>query len=83
MSMESESAEQVVSMGLKDVEVGTELAGKAVMGNGSYVVTDQKGELLRIAGLLEKQGYQIRVLDLQCMAKSHGYNPYFSKEEKV
>ncbi len=45
--------------------------------NTSYVVLDPKGELLRdVGGLLEKQGYRIRVLDLDRMDKSHGYNPF-------
>ena len=36
-----------------------------------------KGELLRTTGgLLEKQGYEIRVLDLLNMEKSHCFNPF-------
>ena len=43
----------------------------------SYVFTDSKGEILRsIGGLLEAMGYEIRVLDLINMEKSHGYNPF-------
>ena len=45
--------------------------------NSSFVITDPKGELLRDTGyLLEKEGYEIRVLDLIHMEKSHGYNPF-------
>ena len=36
-----------------------------------------KGELLRTTGgLLEKQGYEIRVLDLLNMEKSHCFNTF-------
>ena len=45
--------------------------------NTSFVITDPKGELLRDTGyLLEKEGYDIKVLDLIHMEKSHGYNPF-------
>jgi len=45
--------------------------------NCSYVVLDPKGEILRDTGyLLEKEGYEIKVLDLINMEKSHGYNPF-------
>ena len=45
--------------------------------NTSFVVLDPKGEILRDTGsLLEKEGYEIRVLDLVNMEKSHGYNPF-------
>lgn len=45
--------------------------------NCSYVVLDPKGEILRDTGyLLEKEGYDIKVLDLINMEKSHGYNPF-------
>ena len=45
--------------------------------NTSFVITDPKGELLRDTGyLLEKEGYEVRVLDLIHMEKSHGYNPF-------
>lgn len=46
--------------------------------NTSYFVLDCKGELLRDSGhLLEKMGYEIRVVDLLNMEKSHCYNPFF------
>lgn len=45
--------------------------------NTSFVVLDPKGELLRDCGtLLETKGYQIKVLDLINMEKSHCYNPF-------
>lgn len=45
--------------------------------NSSYVVLDPKGELLRDTGnLLLAKGYDIKVLDLINMEKSHCYNPF-------
>ena len=45
--------------------------------HSSYVVTDPKGEILRDTGkLLESKGYEVRVLDLISMEKSHCYNPF-------
>lgn len=45
--------------------------------NTSFIVTDPKGEILRdTGGLLEKEGYEIKVLDLINMQKSHCYNPF-------
>lgn len=45
--------------------------------NTSLVVLDPKGEILRdTGGLLEKKGYEVRVLDLINMEKSHCYNPF-------
>ncbi len=45
--------------------------------NTSFVVLDPKGELLRDTGnLLKEKGYEIRVLDLINMDKSHCYNPF-------
>ena len=45
--------------------------------NTSFIVTDPKGEILRDTGkLLEKEGYEIKVLDLITMQKSHCYNPF-------
>ena len=45
--------------------------------NSSYVVFDPKGELLRDTGnLLSSKGYDIKVLDLINMEKSHCYNPF-------
>ena len=45
--------------------------------NSSYVVLDPKGKLLRDTGnLLLAKGYDIKVLDLINMEKSHCYNPF-------
>ncbi len=45
--------------------------------NSSFVVLDPKGEILRdTGGLLETMGYEVRVLDLINMEKSHCYNPF-------
>ena len=42
----------------------------------SYVVLDPKGELCRSTGeLLEQKGYEVKVLDLINMQRSHCYNP--------
>lgn len=43
--------------------------------NTSFVVLDPKGEIVRDVGyLLEKSGYEVKVLDLINMEKSHCYN---------
>lgn len=45
--------------------------------NTSFVILDPKGEMLRDTGkLLEKNGYEVKVLDLINMEKSHCYNPF-------
>lgn len=45
--------------------------------NCSYVCLDPKGELLRDTGnLLKAKGYDIKVIDLINMEKSHCYNPF-------
>ena len=45
--------------------------------NTSFVVLDPKGEIVRDVGkLLETKGYEIKVLDLISMEKSHCYNPF-------
>jgi len=45
--------------------------------NTSFIILDPKGEILRDTGnLLTKKGYEIRVLDLINMDKSHCYNPF-------
>ena len=45
--------------------------------NTSFVVLDPKGEIVRdIGGLLESKGYEVRVLDLINMHRSHCYNPF-------
>jgi len=48
-----------------------------LQGNTSFVVLDPKGEILRDTGhFLEKEGYEVRILDLINMEKSHCYNPF-------
>ena len=50
--------------------------------NTSYVVLDPKGEILRDTGnLLVDEGYEIKVLDLINMEKSHCYNPFIYLHE--
>lgn len=45
--------------------------------NTSLFILDCKGELLRdCGGLLERMGYEIKVVDLLNMEKSHCYNPF-------
>ncbi len=45
--------------------------------NSSYVILDPKGEILRDTGyLLKLKGYEVKVLDLINMDKSHCYNPF-------
>ena len=70
---------------LNTLVVGGSGAGKSrfyakvnlLQANTSFFVLDCKGELLRDTGaLLEKEGYEIRVLDLLNMEKSHCYNPF-------
>lgn len=70
---------------LNTLVVGGSGAGKSrfyakvnlLQANTSYFVLDCKGELLRDTGkLLEEKGYEIRVLDLLNMEKSHCYNPF-------
>ncbi len=45
--------------------------------NTSFVILDPKGEILRDTGnLLKQKGYEIKVIDLINMEKSHCYNPF-------
>ncbi len=45
--------------------------------NTSFVVLDPKGEIVRDLGsLLIKEGYEVKVLDLINMDRSHCYNPF-------
>ncbi len=45
--------------------------------NTSFVVLDPKGELIRDTGnLLKAKGYEIKVIDLINMERSHCYNPF-------
>lgn len=46
-------------------------------GNCSFIILDPKGEILRTVGhVLESMGYEIKVLDLLHMKRSHCYNPF-------
>lgn len=46
-------------------------------GNCSFIILDPKGEILRAVGhVLESLGYEIKVLDLLHMERSHCYNPF-------
>src|SRR5699024_5008088 len=45
--------------------------------NTSMVILDPKGEIARdVGGLLKRKGYEVKVLDLINMEKSHCYNPF-------
>ena len=49
----------------------------ALQANTSMVILDPKGEILRDTGkLFEAKGYDVKVLDLINMDKSHCYNPF-------
>ena len=49
----------------------------AIQANTSMVILDPKGEILRDTGkLFKKKKYEVRVLDLINMEKSHCYNPF-------
>ena len=70
---------------LNTVCVGGSGAGKSrfyakvnlLQANTSFFVLDCKGELLRDTGtLLAMRGYEIKVVDLLNMEKSHCYNPF-------
>lgn len=70
---------------LNAIIVGGSGAGKTrsfakpnvLQANSSLVVLDPKGEILRDTGhLLTAKGYEVKVLDLINMHKSHCYNPF-------
>ena len=45
--------------------------------NSSLVILDPKGELIRSTGwLLKRKGYDLKILDLIQMERSHCYNPF-------
>jgi type IV secretion system protein VirD4 len=49
----------------------------AIQANTSMVILDPKAEIIRDTGkLFQAKGYEIRVLDLINMEKSHCYNPF-------
>ena len=46
--------------------------------NCSFIILDPKGEILRTVGnILLAEGYEIKVLDLLHMEKSHCFNPFY------
>ena len=74
---------------LNTLVVGGSGAGKTrfyakpnvMQSNTSFVILDPKGEILRDTGtLLKANGYEVRVLDLINMEKSHCYNPFVYME---
>lgn len=74
---------------LNTLVVGGSGAGKTrfyakpnvMQANTSFVILDPKGEILRDTGtLLKANGYEVRVLDLINMEKSHCYNPFVYME---
>ena len=79
---------------LNEIVIGGSGAGKSfrkikpdiLQMNGSYVVTDPKGELYRdCAKVLKKNGYKVRVLNLVNLNYSNSYNPfvYVTSEQDV
>jgi type IV secretion system protein VirD4 len=77
---------------LNQLVIGGSGAGKSrskiipdlLQANSSFVVTDPKGELYRTcAGVLEDEGYRVRVLHLIDPSLSHRYNPFhYLREDK-
>ena len=83
-----------IAANLNEVVIGGSGAGKSfrkvkpdiLQMNGSYVVTDPKGELYRdCAKPLIKRGYKVRVLNLVNVNYSNSYNPfaYVTSEQDV
>lgn len=76
---------------LNTIVIGGSGAGKTrfyakpnvMQANTSFVILDPKGEIIRAEGnLLKQKGYEIKVLDLINMEKSHCYNPFvYIKDE--
>ena len=70
---------------LNTLVIGRSGAGKTrfyakpnvMQANTSFVILDPKGEIARDEGnLLKQQGYEVKVLDLINMERSHCYNPF-------
>lgn len=83
-----------IAANLNEIVIGGSGAGKTfrkikpdiIQMNGSYVVTDPKGELYRdCAKVLKKNGYKVRVLNLINVNFSNSYNPfaYVTSEQDV
>lgn len=79
---------------LNELVIGGSGAGKSfrkikpdiLQMNGSYIVTDPKGELYRdCAKVLKKNGYKVKVLNLVNLNFSNSYNPfsYITSEQDV
>lgn len=79
---------------LNEIVIGGSGAGKSfrkikpdiLQLNGSYVVTDPKGELYRdCARMLKSHGYKVKVLNLVNLHYSNSYNPfaYITSEQDV
>lgn len=79
---------------LNEIVIGGSGAGKSfrkikpdiLQLNGSYVITDPKGELYRdTAKMLKEQGYIVKVLNLVNIRYSNSYNPfvYITNEDDV
>ena len=79
---------------LNEIVIGGSGAGKSfrkikpdiLQLNGSYVVTDPKGELYRdTAKVLQSYGYKVKVLNLVNIRYSNSYNPfvYITNEDDV
>ena len=62
----------------------TELKPNMSQMNSSFIITDPKSEILRsMGGMLEKNGYDVKVINLIDMEHSHHYNPFnYIREEK-
>ncbi|MDR1185316.1 MAG: type IV secretory system conjugative DNA transfer family protein [Coriobacteriales bacterium] len=46
--------------------------------NSSMIILDPKAEIVKMCGhLLEHEGFEVRILDLINMEKSHRFNPFF------
>ena len=83
-----------IAANLNETVIGGSGAGKSfrkgkpdiLQMNGSYVVTDPKGELYRdCAKVLKEHGYKVRVLNLVNINYSNSYNPfaYITSEQDV
>lgn len=74
-----------IAANLNEIVIGGSGAGKSfrkikpdiLQMNGSYVITDPKGELYRdCAKVLKKHGYEVKVLNLVNINYSNSYNPF-------
>ena len=88
------SKKYIVPDNLNELVIGGSGAGKSfrkikpdiIQLTGSYIVTDPSGELYRdMANYLKKNGYKVRVLNLNDITLSNSYNPfkYLENEQDV